>query len=32
MDLLGMGVQSRLHRIHILSSIQVLQEHETKRG
>ncbi|XP_026104777.1 breast cancer anti-estrogen resistance protein 3-like isoform X2 [Carassius auratus] len=31
MDLLGLGVQSRLHRIHILSSIQVLQERETKR-
>ncbi|XP_026125150.1 breast cancer anti-estrogen resistance protein 3 isoform X1 [Carassius auratus] len=31
MDLLGMGVQSRLHRIHILSSIQVLRERETKR-
>lgn len=32
MDLLSLGVQSRLHRIHILSSIQVLQERETKRG
>ncbi|KAK3539562.1 hypothetical protein QTP70_010234 [Hemibagrus guttatus] len=31
MDLLELGVQSRLHRIHILSSIQVLQERETKR-
>ncbi|XP_056319879.1 breast cancer anti-estrogen resistance protein 3 isoform X1 [Danio aesculapii] len=31
MDLLGLGVQSRLHRIHILSSIQVLRERETKR-
>ncbi|KAA0714218.1 Breast cancer anti-estrogen resistance protein 3 [Triplophysa tibetana] len=31
MDLLSLGVQSRLHRIHILSSIQVLQERETKR-
>ncbi|XP_059359957.1 breast cancer anti-estrogen resistance protein 3 isoform X2 [Carassius carassius] len=31
MDLLGMGVQSRLHRIHIFSSIQVLRERETKR-
>ncbi|XP_057212794.1 breast cancer anti-estrogen resistance protein 3 isoform X2 [Triplophysa rosa] len=30
MDLLSLGVQSRLHRIHILSSIQVLQERETK--
>ncbi|XP_048067437.1 breast cancer anti-estrogen resistance protein 3 isoform X1 [Megalobrama amblycephala] len=31
MDLLGLGVQSRLHRIHILSSIQVLREREAKR-
>ncbi|XP_027022322.2 breast cancer anti-estrogen resistance protein 3 isoform X1 [Tachysurus fulvidraco] len=31
MDLLELGVHSRLHRIHILSSIQVLQERETKR-
>ncbi|XP_035377851.1 breast cancer anti-estrogen resistance protein 3 isoform X2 [Electrophorus electricus] len=31
MDLLGLGVYSRLHRIHILSSIQILQERETKR-
>ncbi|GAA6092671.1 breast cancer anti-estrogen resistance protein 3 isoform X1 [Tachysurus ichikawai] len=32
MDLLELGVHSRLHRIHILSSIKVLQERETKRG
>ncbi|XP_060738390.1 breast cancer anti-estrogen resistance protein 3 isoform X2 [Tachysurus vachellii] len=31
MDLLELGVHSRLHRIHILSSIQVLQEREAKR-
>ncbi|XP_065104535.1 breast cancer anti-estrogen resistance protein 3 isoform X1 [Paramisgurnus dabryanus] len=31
MDLLDLGVQSRLHRIHILSSIQLLRERETKR-
>ncbi|XP_076845769.1 breast cancer anti-estrogen resistance protein 3 isoform X2 [Brachyhypopomus gauderio] len=31
MDLLCLGVHNRLHRIHILSSIQTLQERETKR-
>ncbi|XP_051951079.1 LOW QUALITY PROTEIN: breast cancer anti-estrogen resistance protein 3 homolog [Xyrauchen texanus] len=30
-DLLGLGIQSRVHRIHILSSIQVLRERDTKR-
>ncbi|KAF7695424.1 hypothetical protein HF521_007147 [Silurus meridionalis] len=31
LDLLQLGVHSHLHRIHILSSIQVLQEREIKR-
>ncbi|KAG7487782.1 hypothetical protein MATL_G00027090 [Megalops atlanticus] len=32
LDLQQLGVRNRVHRVHILSSIQVLQERERRRG
>ncbi|KAI1891959.1 hypothetical protein AGOR_G00149080 [Albula goreensis] len=32
LDLQQLGIHNRLHRVHILSSIQILQERERRRG